>query len=175
MDSPILFQFIQEARAFSTFLGTVDEYGPTELLLLAAHLSRMCANAYELPAIQISDICDSVSLSVVHASERQDIESKIASGLHLDLYHSVSPFDLDQAPKATVGQLSEDLFDIWSEIEIGLRTWERGDFDAKRLATWHWRFSFFSHWGFHAVDALAFVHKNLSSTPSKPASKSPIP
>ena len=63
------------------------------------------------------------------------------------------PYKLDEA---VAGSLSDDLLDVYRDVRRGLALWESGH-DAS--AIWEWRFSFESHWGDHAVDALRALHR----------------
>jgi Domain of unknown function (DUF5063) len=56
-----------------------------------------------------------------------------------------------QPPEPVTGSISDDLADIWRDIQVGLQI-----FDADvNGAVWHWRFSMETHWGHHAVGAAA--------------------
>ena len=49
------------------------------------------------------------------------------------------------------GWLTDDLFDIWSDLKDGLLLLDAG---AKETdVVWEWRFLFWAHWGGHAVGA----------------------
>jgi uncharacterized protein DUF5063 len=56
------------------------------------------------------------------------------------------------------GSLADDLADIYRDLQDGLRDWGHQDVDRRRNALWQWRFSFESHWGAHAVDAIRAIH-----------------
>jgi hypothetical protein len=63
------------------------------------------------------------------------------------------PYNLDEP---VAGSLSDDLLDVYRDVRRGLTLWEGGH-DAN--AIWEWRFSFESHWGEHAVDAIRALHR----------------
>jgi hypothetical protein len=70
------------------------------------------------------------------------------------------PLKLDREdPMITT--LSDCLADIWKDLKPGL---EALDVDRQRYwnqALWKWRFSFQTHWGRHAIDALRAIHFQL--------------
>ncbi len=57
-----------------------------------------------------------------------------------------------------VGDLADDLADIYRDITPGLRYWETAATAELGNIVWEWRFSFTTHWGRHAVAALGILH-----------------
>lgn len=61
-------------------------------------------------------------------------------------------FDPHEVPgEPSVADLADDLSDIWRDLKKGLILFQAGNMNA---ACWHWRTSFWSHWGQHATGAL---------------------
>ena len=62
-----------------------------------------------------------------------------------------------------VGDVGDDLLDVYRDIKRGMKLYELG---FPRAAEWEWAFSFRVHWGRHATGALAalhgLVHSNLA-------------
>ncbi len=54
-----------------------------------------------------------------------------------------------------VGDLADDIADIYREVKNGLFAFNRG---PATEAIWHWQEGFRSHWGDHVVDALRGMH-----------------
>jgi hypothetical protein len=54
-----------------------------------------------------------------------------------------------------IGDLADDLADIWRELQEGLTFWNAG---STTDAFWHWGFSFSHHWGGHATRALRAIY-----------------
>ena len=63
--------------------------------------------------------------------------------------HAVPPGE------AVVGDVADDLADIYRDIKNGLSLWDHG-YEVE--AVWHWRFHFGFHWGRHAADAIRVLH-----------------
>ncbi len=124
-------------------------------------------------AVRLGSILD---LSVIDEAEEEAVEPVVAdlqvggasAGFQLgqppgswqafekfEIYWEVfDPYELDQP---VAGSLSDDLLDVYRDVRGGLALWEsRHDADA----IWEWRFSFESHWGDHAVDALRALHRS---------------
>lgn len=60
-----------------------------------------------------------------------------------------------------VGSLSDDLADIWRDLEEGRLALAAGAREAD--VTWGWRFGYRSHWGAHATAAMSVLHHQLTS------------
>lgn len=65
-------------------------------------------------------------------------------------------FDPYEMEEPVAGSLSDNLLDVFRDVRRGLRQWEHGE---EAAAIWGWRFSFETHWGDHAVDALRALHR----------------
>jgi hypothetical protein len=82
-----------------------------------------------------------------------------------------NPLDLEEpgtngvGGTGEIGDVIDDLADVWLDIECGLELFDRGDRDA---AAWHWHLMFKSHWGRHATAALYALHCWLVDTDDAP-------
>jgi hypothetical protein len=56
--------------------------------------------------------------------------------------------------------LADDLADVWRDMKHGLAALDSGASDTDVI--WEWRFSFYSHWGRHATEALRVLHARLA-------------
>lgn len=91
--------------------------------------------------------------------------------LPFNFYSEVfDPLVVPAEDEPVVGDLSDDLADIWRDLKRGLLLWERNERDA---AAWEWRFHFDVHWGHHITGALYALQSWLSANPpddeAKPA------
>jgi hypothetical protein len=57
------------------------------------------------------------------------------------------------------GSLADDVSDVVHDVANGLSYFDAG---AAEYAVWTWRLLFDSHWGAHAIDALAALHRACS-------------
>lgn len=91
----------------------------------------------------------------VAKGDRVEAQKKIAA-LPLGYYWSVAYGEdpaVDDSP--TMGDVFNDLVDIWLDLKCALLAWDDGHYEE---AAWEWRFSLNHHWGIHAVDALRQLH-----------------
>lgn len=95
--------------------------------------------------------------SVEHDSWNK-VRENVARRLSRDFYWAVfEPMELEQ-PEAVGGSLTDDLADVWRDLKPGLALLYGGDTRLVSEAVWQWRFSFETHWGQHAVSAIAALH-----------------
>jgi len=82
-----------------------------------------------------------------------------AAAIPLQHYSEIfSPLMLPpEAP--VVGDLADDIADIYRDVANGLALYDAGCVDD---AIWQWGFSFQSHWGEHASSAIRALHCYLS-------------
>jgi Domain of unknown function (DUF5063) len=80
-----------------------------------------------------------------------------------DLYWRL--FEQTQQPpqEPLAGILSDDLADIWLDVKRGLQTLELNPEASLSDVLWSWKFSFETHWGRHAVSAMATLRSLLYS------------
>ncbi len=71
--------------------------------------------------------------------------------------HYWEVFDPYELGEPVVGDLDDDLLDVYFDVQRGLTLWESPL--PKAGAVWAWRFLFDSHWGDHAIDALRALHR----------------
>jgi hypothetical protein len=71
-------------------------------------------------------------------------------------YYSVI-FDPLEVPQDgnVIGDLTDDICDIYLDIARSLAVYESGD---PAEAHWNWHFSLWTHWGHHAVCAISALH-----------------
>jgi hypothetical protein len=62
----------------------------------------------------------------------------------------------DLAAAGSLGDLHDDLADVWRDLRRGLDALDDG---RPGDAAWEWKFGFDSHWGEHATDALRVLHR----------------
>ncbi len=70
-------------------------------------------------------------------------------------YRTVFDPDPRNTDEPVIGDLGDDLLDIYKDIKAGCLLREQG---RSQEALWHWSFMHRVHWGQHAVGALAALH-----------------
>ena len=116
---------------------------------------RLYAAALELPAKEPGTV---EALNRIDDDAWQRVCQRVGRKLARDCYWEVYE-PLEQAqPQSLCGSLSDDLADIWRDVKDGLLSFDSGKQSAVDGAVWHWRFSLESHWGHHAVGAIAALN-----------------
>ena len=138
-------EFFEAAAAFCHWAegapGTPDEEAQTALRLLVGLYSL----AFRLP--RESEEKESISVP----DEQWQIVFKRFGALPFNYYNTVvDPFDFEK-PDLCVGDLADDLADIWRDLKPGLFLYRSGN---RKAAACAWHEGFAIHWGRHAADAI---------------------
>lgn len=64
----------------------------------------------------------------------------------------------DDAGDVGIGDLADDLADIYRDLTPGLRYWQTGAEQGRVGIVWQWKQDFTLHWGNHAIAALSLLH-----------------
>jgi Domain of unknown function (DUF5063) len=80
---------------------------------------------------------------------------------YLTFFDLTEPLDPEQKP--VIGDLADDLADIYRDLKPGLRTFANQDDAVMGAVFFDWQFSFQSHWGDHAVNAMKLLHQLVYS------------
>lgn len=99
-----------------------------------------------------------VNDSGVSHEDWRKVNDSLARSLPVHIYYDVTsnPFQVGEDPEIGIGDLADDLADIWRDMKGGLRAVAKGV--PETAALWHWKLMFDSHWGVHAAAALLAIH-----------------
>ncbi len=143
---------VDAARAYIAWV----EGGAHDLRALHAILARLQFAAASLPEISVDDepVVETLDTRPAYA----DIVKAFAD-LPVATYTMMfAPLDVaDEQP--VQGALSDDLADIYLDLLDGFRYYEAGHV---REAAWHWRFTYYSHWGRHLGHAQTALWQYLA-------------
>src|SRR5579871_2750040 len=149
--------FRQSAESFCTLVEkprSEPKQDALEALLVA--LSEVYYLGLLLPQIEPST--NEWPLDDIAARE-EDVRAVLSALIGRDdLYWLVFNPQNDPQEEPVARMLSADLSEIWGDLKSGLLTLERHGEAALDDVHWDWRFSLKSHWGRHAVNALAALH-----------------
>lgn len=144
--------FVDAARDFCAWCETPRVHNPARLAFeTSRHLARLYAAAIELPEVDLDDYPEPEPVSI--EAKRSMFVSFAA--LPFNYYREVFYSNSEHADEPVVGDLADDLTDIYCDLHVGLAIFDSGNESA---AVWYWRFSFGAHWGRHAVCALRAIH-----------------
>jgi hypothetical protein len=144
--SPDVAAFVRAASAFCAFIESAHELSLEERLARAREtLLALYSAATRLPKSE-------------KVSERQPpgfpLTKQWPGFEDRDVYWEV--FDPYEHAAPLNGSLSDDLGDVYDNIQRGLWFWNENE---RSDALWEWRFLFEIHWGDHAIDALRALHR----------------
>ena len=124
-------------------------------------LPQMCLCGMKLPDIHRMSDYELPKKDVKEFFEiYNSIQSKIKRN---DVYHQVfDPFNTDDIQLTSIS-ISNDLSEVYQDINQGLREWESASADDRRRIIWDWKFGFENHWGNHATSAFKALYWLLYS------------
>ena len=117
----------------------------------ASWLCRLYAAALVLPQVGPEN---EEGLPEIPSSELSRAEVGLVS-FNGRYYWEVFDPDPSLSEKPCIGDLGDDLLDIYKDVRQGLLVFDRGDYID---AMWHWSFLHRVHWGRHAAAALLALH-----------------
>ncbi|NHZ99416.1 DUF5063 domain-containing protein [Massilia sp. CCM 8734] len=157
--------FVQSARDFCQWAEGDLQPGEAQVPIARRHLARLYAQALDLPQRD----CDwgDEAAQVSHAAWQAMFARFGALPLN---YYSQSANTLDVVcSEMMIGDLADDLADIWRNLKHGLNLLDGGNPDA---AVFQWRENFIIHWGSHAASALHVLQCWQQGSPGPDAAKS---
>lgn len=155
--SPSLPDFARLATAFCTWCES-DAVGNAPELAISRWFSQLYAGGLLLSEVQ------------AESNAPDDVPSNVEAGeaaigtLRGYYYREVFDPNPTLAEEPCVGDIGDDLLDVYKDIKRGLALFDAG---FPRAAEWEWAFHFRIHWGRHAVAGLlalhCMVHSNLAT------------
>lgn len=117
----------------------------------ASWLARLHASALELPDVEPENE-DGLPSLPTHALASAKRNLAYFVGMYYRVVFDPSP-ELTDEP--VIGDVGDDLLDIYKDVKAGLTLHEEGQLQE---AVWHWSFLHRIHWGRHAVGALSALY-----------------
>jgi hypothetical protein len=161
-EHPAVLRFVQAARTYCGLIETTTLSAETWAEAALPALAELYAAALVLPEPEVEafdrapDGCD------VGFAEWQEHYKRLGELLgearwYWCYFDPTEPPESRQEP--VLGNLADDLADIYGDIKPGLRAWDTGEESYIDEVVYHWKFPLFgSHWGVHAVGALRALH-----------------
>jgi hypothetical protein len=144
--TPAVAAFVRAAYDFCAFVVDAEKLALDDRLVTAREqLLALYAAATRLPDVEkVTDL----------EAPRHPVPERWPGFERCDGYWEV--FDPYEPAEPVAGSLDDDVLDVYHDTRRGLWLWEK---NAIADAVWEWRFSFESHWGDHAIDALRALHR----------------
>jgi hypothetical protein len=145
--TPEVATFVDQARQFCDFVENGPQGSLSKRLVdTRERLLALYAAGCKLPAVQPPE-------GIKDSPDPKPVATPPFGTF--DTYWEV--FDPYVADEPVAGSLSDELAEIYADVQRGLALWDR---DVPRAAAiWEWRFHFDRHWGDHAVDVLRALHR----------------
>ncbi len=145
-------QFATLAREFRAWVLHGTDNGPDAARTALRHVTRLYTAALELPHGSVGDREDPEVSPVPSWNElHQALRQRLPLGFYGEVFNPlVVPIE-----EPVIGDVADDLADIFSDLEKGLLWFEAGHSSE---AVWEWRFGLVHHWGDHATGAMRALH-----------------
>ncbi|MCK5940723.1 MAG: DUF5063 domain-containing protein [Planctomycetes bacterium] len=117
---------------------------------------RQLVELYRLgAALPLDDDAPDIDGDETSYEQWQAVYRRFAN-LPFGYYHvALAPFELGSDAECGLGDVADDLADIYRDVRDGLSLWRAGH---RESAQWAWAETFRIHWSQHAVDALRVLH-----------------
>lgn len=150
--------FRQEAQCF---IAWADGTGSPDAFTAPVALRQILAiytAGLELPQPWSEGVSNGRVAEPALAGRLRAVRSR-AAALPLQHYSEIfSPLVL-HPEEPVVGDLANDLVNIYHDVATGLSLYDAGSIDD---ALWQWGFNFQIHWGEHASSAIRALHRYLA-------------
>lgn len=143
-------RFAEAAERFCAFVETRREVRRrVDLLELIGVICDLVSSAVALPSVEPDN--------TEHAGNRVTTPRSLlftVPRLYWEVYEPFEGLTEMATPEPTLGDLADDVGDIYRDISDGLSAWRVGTVSASNEAVWRWKFNFEAHWGQHATSAI---------------------
>ncbi|MES2643293.1 MAG: DUF5063 domain-containing protein [Myxococcota bacterium] len=138
--------FVAAAQRFCTWVESHPTYDG-DLRVPIALLADLIGHGAQLPNVDPADDDDSDEDVPAPPTPRKTVLFS-----DFQYYRCVSnPFDgIYDDPSLELGDITDDIGDIYADLQRGLVHWEHNQLRA----IWEWKFGFDHHWGRHAASVL---------------------
>lgn len=156
--------FVEAARQFCALMEERPADVKAWLRSLLPALSELYAYAVGLTGVEWVEANDrTLSRFQVTHDEWRVLYHRLSTQLGHDAWYwmTFEPMktQVEKAEKV-IGNLADDLADVYRDIVPGLRAWNTKDDALLDEIAFQWaRGGFENHWGSHAVDALGILHR----------------
>lgn len=146
--------FVDHAKEYCGWAEDMPGVSQEEHYLAAYYLAKLYSYGLELPRVEpVGDL----DIPEFTQDDYLRIHKRFGA-LPFQYYYEVfNPFALftDNTDEPVIGDVCDDLTDIYTDLKIGLALWEKGEHEN---AVFIWNNRFGSHWGMHATSALHALH-----------------
>jgi hypothetical protein len=147
-------EFTNTAIAFRQLCDNAEELGRNRFLsTLASSLPRLQATAADLPGVEPAS--DELPLGTRERRSPPDAVWRFLPDDWDEVQDNLHE-TVDGRTSMAPSLLADDIADLYDDITYGFDVLEAGF--PENEAVWHWRFDFWSHWGYHIAEAQRVIH-----------------
>jgi Domain of unknown function (DUF5063) len=159
-------KFQQAARQFCDLFEVDPDQAQVWIRQVSMALSELYAAANKLSMLEPFEFTNDVSEEPrIDHDQWKVIYDRVARALpqrwYLTFFDLTEPLDPEQKP--VIGDLADDLADIYRDLKPQLRAFSNQNDAVMGAVFCEWQFSFQSHWGDHAVNAMKIMHQLVYS------------
>jgi hypothetical protein len=161
-EDPNIQRFVNSANHFCELLEVQSINSDRWVEQILKALSELYSSAHHLPDNEISDGTLDEESYDVNNNEWKVIFDRVASifgeqRYYWEYFDPSEPIDANNEP--VVGDLADDLADIYRDIKPGLCAWDVVNDELLADVVFDWKYpNFGSHWGDHALSAMRVLH-----------------
>ena len=146
--------FADCARRFCEWARASQPTGPVAAAEALRQIASLYAAGLSLPEPWSTGVDPHAKRSLIQPEERHAVVDA-AARIPFQYYSEVfNPF-LVPAEEAVLGDITDDLADIYCDVASGLLLYDAG---KTADAVWQWGFHLQIHWGEHATSAIRALH-----------------
>ncbi len=155
-------RFVNAAKNYCGFLEETPDDPVQWLQDILNSLSDLYSSAHHLPEYDVDQDFYNEDDFDVPSEETSAIMEKVMNLLQDQVWYWAyfdpsEPTDSKEEP--IMGNLADDLTDIYRDIKPGLKAWDSMDDKLLPEIVFDWKFPLFGcHWGVHAVSAIRALH-----------------
>jgi hypothetical protein len=145
-------RFADLVRQFRAWVLTGSDRGPEAARQALELVGRLYLAAISLPPRWVEE---REEVEPPQSPNWREVYPALTARLPFQHYGEVfNPLSVP-LEESIVGDLADDLADIFGDVEHGLRWYEAGN---RAEAVWEWGFHLVHHWGEHATSAIRALH-----------------
>ncbi len=155
-NDPGVVQFVKCANDYVVLVERIVNGDNVAISVVSKTLAILYAAAFDLPNPELADkdvLPDTFNMTT---DDFFGIFNGVINWFHPKLDSiKLEPAELEAI---TSKYVDADLAEVYSHLKSGLRAWETGNKAFEPEIVFEWKFSFETHWGCHAVNALRVMH-----------------
>lgn len=151
--------FVVEVTRFREWVLSGADRGPEAAREALVRITALYLTGLSLPRTRDDDL-ESMSEPLPRRSVYKEIHAAVGSRLPFQFYGEVSNPMMVPPEEPSVGDLADDIADIFADVDAGFQLYEA---DRRTEAAREWCFNMRIHWGGHATSAIRALHCFLAA------------